>query len=39
MAEEAPKPPLEAGVYFNVPGVVVVRWDSESDAAHFEWQG
>jgi hypothetical protein len=26
-------------LYYNVPGVAVVRWDAESDAAHIEWQG
>ena len=26
-------------VYFNLPGVAVVKWDSASQAAHMEWQG
>ena len=26
-------------VYFNLPGVAVVRWDAQSEAAHIEWQG
>ena len=28
-----------AEIYFNQPGVAVVRWDSSSQAAHMEWQG
>jgi len=27
------------GVYFNLPGVAVVKWDAQSQAAHMEWQG
>src|SRR5882762_7652255 len=27
------------GVYFNVPGVAIVKWDSPSMATHIEWQG
>jgi hypothetical protein len=26
-------------IYFNLPGVAVVKWDAESQAAHMEWQG
>src|SRR5487761_727093 len=26
-------------VYFNLPGVAVVKWDAASQAAHMEWQG
>lgn len=26
-------------VYFNVPGVAIVKWDVPSQAAHVEWQG
>jgi hypothetical protein len=26
-------------IYFNVPGVAVVRWDAPSGGAHIEWQG
>jgi hypothetical protein len=26
-------------VYFNLPGVAIVKWDAESQAAHMEWQG
>jgi len=29
----------EDGVYFNLPGVAVVKWDRASRAAHMEWQG
>jgi hypothetical protein len=28
-----------AGIYFNLPGVAVVRWDPAAKAAHMEWQG
>ena len=37
--------PLKTGgpevgrVYFNLPGVAVVRWDAESQAAFIRWQG
>lgn len=31
-------PPAD-GIYFNLPGVAVVRWDGQSRAAHMEWQG
>jgi SpoIIAA-like len=27
------------GVYFNLPGVAVVKWDPPCKAAHMEWQG
>ena len=26
-------------VYFNLPGVAVVKWNAASQAAHMEWQG
>ena len=26
-------------VYFNLPGVAMVRWDSPSQSAYIEWQG
>ncbi len=26
-------------VYFNLPGVAIVKWDAASQAAHMEWQG
>ena len=26
-------------VYFDLPGVAVVKWDAPSQAAHMEWQG
>lgn len=26
-------------VYFNLPGVAVVKWDAPSQGAHIEWQG
>lgn len=26
-------------IYFNLPGVAIVRWDTRSQAAHMEWQG
>jgi hypothetical protein len=26
-------------LYFNLPGVAVVRWDAASEGAHIEWQG
>jgi hypothetical protein len=26
-------------VYFNLPGVAIVKWDAASAAAHIEWQG
>jgi len=26
-------------MYFNLPGVAVVRWDAQSEGAHIEWQG
>ena len=26
-------------VYFDLPGVAVVRWDASAQAAHMEWQG
>ena len=26
-------------VYFNLPGVAIVKWDPASQAAHMEWQG
>ena len=26
-------------IYFNLPGVAVVRWDAPSAGAHIEWQG
>jgi hypothetical protein len=31
--------PTADGIYFNLPGVAVVRWDELSQAAHMEWQG
>ena len=30
---------LGADVYYNVPGVAVVKWDPTLKAAHIEWQG
>ena len=27
------------GIYYNRPGVAIVKWDSASKAAHIEWQG
>lgn len=27
------------GIYFNRPGVAIVKWDAECRAAHIEWQG
>ena len=27
------------GVYFNRPGVAIVKWDATCKAAHIEWQG
>jgi len=27
------------GIYFNRPGVAIVRWDASCKAAHIEWQG
>ena len=27
------------GVFFNRPGVAIVRWDAACKAAHIEWQG
>jgi hypothetical protein len=27
------------GIYFNCPGVAIVKWDAASRAAHIEWQG
>jgi hypothetical protein len=32
-------PGLNDDVYFNVPGVAVVRWDMRAQAAHMAWQG
>ena len=26
-------------IYYNVPGVAVVKWDAPSQSAHIEWQG
>ena len=26
-------------VYFDLPGVAMVRWDSPSQSAYIEWQG
>jgi hypothetical protein len=26
-------------IYFNHPGVAIVKWDAASSAAHIEWQG
>jgi hypothetical protein len=32
--------PIDAGrIYFDLPGVAVVRWDAASQAAYVEWQG
>jgi SpoIIAA-like len=32
--------PNDAGrIYFDLPGVAVVKWDAASQAAHMEWQG
>jgi hypothetical protein len=31
--------PDSKDVYFNVPGVAVVKWDTPSEAAYIEWQG
>jgi hypothetical protein len=36
--EHGARPETE-GVYYNLPGVAVVRWDPPSQAAHIEWQG
>ena len=33
------RPPERVGVYFNHPGVAVVKWDAPTEAAHMEWQG
>jgi hypothetical protein len=30
---------LGPDVFFNVPGVAVVKWDPTLQAAHIEWQG
>jgi hypothetical protein len=30
---------LAQGVYFNLPGVALVKWDPPSQSAHMEWQG
>jgi 3D (Asp-Asp-Asp) domain-containing protein len=30
---------LGPDVFFNVPGVAVVKWDPALQAAHIEWQG
>jgi hypothetical protein len=27
------------GIFFNRPGVAIVRWDAACKAAHIEWQG
>jgi hypothetical protein len=27
------------GIYFNRPGVAIVKWDAACKAAHIEWQG
>lgn len=35
----ADQPADTDGVYFNLPGVAVVKWDRASRAAHMEWQG
>jgi hypothetical protein len=32
-------PPEVERVYFNLPGVAIVKWDAVSEAAHIEWQG
>jgi hypothetical protein len=26
-------------IYFNLPGVAIVRWDAPTAGAHIEWQG
>jgi hypothetical protein len=26
-------------IYFDLPGVAIVKWDAASQAAHVEWQG
>lgn len=35
----AETPPDIERVYFNLPGVAIVKWDAASQAAHIEWQG
>jgi hypothetical protein len=39
MASHARTVPPTDGVYVNLPGVVVVKWDAASQAGHIEWQG
>ena len=34
---EAPSNPRT--LYFDLPGVAVVKWDASAQAAHMEWQG
>ena len=31
--------PRGDSVYFNLPGVAVVKWDAQAKAAQMEWQG
>lgn len=31
--------PDKQDIYFDLPGVAVVKWDRASKAAHMEWQG
>ena len=41
-AQSDPRPPSLLDIeklYFNLPGVAVVKWDRKSQAAHMEWQG
>ncbi|HEX9094637.1 MAG TPA: STAS/SEC14 domain-containing protein [Candidatus Dormibacteraeota bacterium] len=34
-----PRDRIAENVYYDVPGVAIVRWDVPSQCAHIEWQG